>query len=98
MEAEVAKAAARHAEQAACQNAAQEIHRRHADEQQLAVLLQTLQQVWLVLLPASCPCFASQITHMLSDRNYIKQQSANPHMLLHVHALKALMRGPSSCK
>jgi hypothetical protein len=41
----MAVATARDAEQAASQNAAQEMHRRHAVEQQLAVLQQTLQQV-----------------------------------------------------
>ena len=57
VEAKVAVATARDAEQAASQTAAQETHRRHVVEQQLAVLQQTLQQVCLVLLSVCVSCY-----------------------------------------
>jgi len=91
----VAVASARDAEQAASHTAAQEMNRRHAVDQQLAVLQQTLQQVWLLLLSVCVSCFTYLTIQMLSDLNFDKQRSANLHMLLHVHALK---RGPSSCR
>ena len=71
VEAKAAVATARGAEQAASQNAAQEMHRRHAVEQQLAVLQQTLQQVCLVLLSV-CNLSAAYI---LSNLNFHKQRS-----------------------
>lgn len=73
VEAKMAVATARDAEQAASQTAVQEVSKRHVVEQQLAVLQQTLQQVRLVLLSVCSFSFA----YIMSDLNLRQQRSSH---------------------
>lgn len=76
VEAEVAVGTARGAEQAASQTAAQEAHRRHLVQQQLAGLQQTLQQVWLVLLSVCIFSFAYMLSILYPVVSSRKEHSA----------------------